>query len=163
MSANNLSVFGCDIDLIMGCGSSIGLVEIRWITIKHARTTTTVIMTMAPPKPLFRLNFLAREASFGSLVDVEALGGVESGLRLVEPAPRSPEEATIVATLQTVVYNHTMSSMEDIQLCAVFNDGDDIGFVYSCNNGLGRPEFIARNVPRSNGRHTTLCRVQQWR
>lgn len=104
MSANNLSVFGCDIDLIMGCGSSIGLVEIRWITIRrqHARTTTTVIMTMAPPKPLFRLNFLAREASFGSLVGVEALGGVESGLRLVEPAPRSPEEATIVATLQTV-------------------------------------------------------------
>jgi hypothetical protein len=42
-----------------------------------------------------------------------------------------------------------MSSMEDIQICAVFNDGDDIGFVYSCNNGLGRPEFIARNVPRS--------------
>jgi hypothetical protein len=54
-------------------------------------------MTMAPPKPLFRLNFLAREASFGSLVGVEALGAVESGLRLVEPAPRSPEEATIVA------------------------------------------------------------------
>jgi hypothetical protein len=52
---------------------------------------------MAPPKPLFRLNFLVREASFGSLVGVEALGAVESGLRLVEPAPRSPEEATIVA------------------------------------------------------------------
>jgi hypothetical protein len=44
---------------------------------------------------------------------------------------------------------HTMSSIEGTQLCAVFNDGDDIGFVYSCNNGLGRPEFIARNVPRS--------------
>ena len=52
---------------------------------------------MAPPPPPLRLNFLARMENSGSLAGVEALDGLESGLRLVELAPRSPEEATIVA------------------------------------------------------------------
>jgi hypothetical protein len=36
-----------------------------------------------------------------------------------------------------------------IQLRATFNPDEAIGFVYSYNNGRGKPEFLALNVPRS--------------
>lgn len=91
-SASSLSLFGCNIDRIMGCRCSIGLVVFtKTATSKQQEMMTTTVTKMAPLE-VFRLDFLAGVSKFPALVGVEAiLGGVERGRRRVDP-PRSPEE-----------------------------------------------------------------------